>query len=142
MKNLILYYSYSGNTKSLAQKKAASESADTEEIVDIKKRGVFLTLFAGCFKALTRKTAKIRPIKANLKNYGKIIIMAPIWAGHPAPPFNNIINALPEGRKVELIFTSDGGSSMKSSEKTKALIAAKGCEVIGYTDIKTKGDSV
>ena len=37
MKTLILFYSYTGKTKALAEKKAAELGADIEEIADMKK---------------------------------------------------------------------------------------------------------
>jgi hypothetical protein len=61
----------------------------------------------------------------------------PIWAGYPAPPMNNIINALPSGKDVELIMTSGSGSSSGTAEKTKRLVTDRGCHVVKYLDIKT-----
>ena len=61
--------------------------------------------------------------------------MVPVWAANPATVFNNIVEILPAGKKVELVMVSGGGGTRKSAEKTKALIAARGCEVTAYTDV-------
>jgi hypothetical protein len=61
----------------------------------------------------------------------------PIWAGYPAPPMNNIINALPSGKEIEAVMTSGSGNSGGSAEKTKKLITDKGCKVNKYLDIKS-----
>jgi hypothetical protein len=71
----------------------------------------------------------------DLWSYEKVIFCCPIWAGYPAPAFNNMIAALPSGKAVELYFISASGSSSKSAEGTKALITAKNCEIAAYQNI-------
>ena len=137
MKTIILYYSYSGKTKMLAAKKALEMGVDIEEISEKKKPSFLKAFAAGTFKARKRKKAEVQPIKAALSGYDQIIIMAPVWAGYPAPAFNNIIELLPAGKKVELFLTSASGGAKGSVEGSKALVTARGCEVTGYTDIKT-----
>ena len=140
MKTVILYYSRSGNTKALALKKALELDADIEEIVEEKKP----LLVVGLYRALRRKKTAIRPIKALLDSFDKIIIMSPVWAAHPVSAINSVIECLPGGKKVELFMVSAGGGTRESVEKTKALITARACEVAGYTDVhvKRKGSEV
>lgn len=136
MKTLILFYSYSGKTKAAAEKRAAeSEPCIIEQVYDVKKPPKPIAFIAGCFKAMRRKKSAIKPIKSNPEDFDKIVIMAPIWAGHPAPAFNSIVELLPAGREVELVLTSAGGESKESQKGTEALIAARSCKVIKYIDI-------
>ena len=134
MKTIILYYSHSGNTKALALKKASKLGVDIEEIVEVKKPFIAI----GLFKAAMRKKTAIQPIKAQLDGFDKIIIMSPVWAGHPVPAINSVIVCLPKGKAVEFIMVSAGGGSKGSAEKTKALITMQGCEVVEYTDLQAK----
>jgi len=136
MKTIILYYSYSGKTKALALKKAGDINADIEEIIEEKKLSFLGSFFIGAPSAIKRKTVKIKPITANLNNYEQIIIMAPVWASHPAPAFNNIVENLPSGKKIEIIMVSAGGGTKKTAEKTTKLIASRGCDLINYADVK------
>ena len=136
MKTIILFYSFSGKTKKLAGQKANELKADIEEVIEVKKSSLFKAFTVGAFGAIRRKKSEIQPIKAGLGNYDQIIIMVPVWAANPAPVFNNMVELLPSGKKVELVMVSGGGGTRKSAEKTKALIAARGCEVVGYTDVK------
>ncbi|MCL2196838.1 MAG: hypothetical protein FWB77_04415 [Treponema sp.] len=138
MKTIILYYSWSGKTKALAVKKAGEIGADIEEITEEKKISLIGSFFIGAPGAIKRKTAKIKPIAADLNNYEQIIIMAPVWASHPAPAFNNIVEAIPSGKKIEIILVSTSSGTKKSEEGTKKLFTDKGCEVVGYTDITEK----
>ena len=137
MKTVILYYSFSGKTKKLAIKKANELGADIEEITEVKKSSMLKAFTVGAFMAIKRKKAEIQPVTSVLSGYDQIIIMAPVWANKPAPAFNNIIEHLPSGKKIELFLTSGSGKTKGSTEGTKALVAARGCEVTGYTDIKT-----
>ena len=140
MKTIILYYSHSGNTKALANKKAEELGADIEEIKEVKSPFILV----GIMRALRQKKTAIRPIKAKLDSYEKVIIMGPIWAAHPVSPINSIIECLPAGKDVELIMVSGGGGSQKSAEATKALVVQRGCIVANYIDVRVKreGDEV
>ena len=137
MKAIILFYSYTGKTKALAEKKSHELGADIEEIKDLKRPGTIAAYVVGSLRARRQKQAAISPIQANLADYENIIIMAPLWAGYPAPAMNNILEALPAGKQIDMIITSGSGNSSASADNTKALITAKGCEVISYTDVKS-----
>jgi hypothetical protein len=145
MKTLILFYSHSGKTEALAGKKAAELKdagfeVDVERVVEIKKPSVAI----GTLRALRRTKTAIEPIKAKLGDYDKIVIMSPVWAGHPVSAINSVIELLPAGKAVELIMTSAGGGTKKSALGTKSLVVARGCEVVSYEDVKvsTDGDEV
>jgi flavodoxin len=136
MKTLVIYYSYTGKTKRIAEDLAKKESADLIEVKEKKPRSKFNAYVFGSFAARGQKQAELQPFSSDFSAYDKIIIAMPIWAGYPAPAMNTIISLLPKDKKIELIMTSGSGSSQSTSEKTKALIEAKGCTVIKYEDIK------
>jgi len=138
MKTIILYYSWSGKTETLASKKAEELGADIESVCDLKRTTMFGAFFIGCPKSIGRKKTKIKPINTDLSIYEKIIVMAPVWAGHPAPVFNNIAELIPSGKKIEIIMISGGGGTKKSEEGTKKLFTDRGCEVVSYTDVISK----
>jgi len=138
MKTIILYYSFSGRTKMLAVKKAFEINADIEEITEVKKPSMFTAFIPGVFRAIKRKKAKIKPIAADMANYDQITIMAPVWASHPAPAFNNIAEHIPSGKKIEIIMVSAGGGSKDSMKKTIKLFTDRGCEVVNYADVTAK----
>jgi len=137
---LILYYSHSGNTKALATKKAAELGADAEEVLEAKKPSVIV----GLFRAWKRRKTPIRPLGSRLDDYDRLVIMSPVWKANPVSAINGLIDLLPAGKKVELVMVSAGGGTKSSAEGTKALVTARGCEVVGYTDVaaKRKGGEV
>jgi len=138
MKTLILFYSLSGNTKALSESKAKELKANIEEVVEVKKSSMISLLFFGISKASKRQMIPIKPLRAKINDYEKIIIMSPVWSSKPVPVINSVFDLLPSGKKVEIIMVSGGGGTKKSAEGTKALVTARGCQVVGYTDVKVK----
>ncbi|MDR2168114.1 MAG: hypothetical protein LBE35_09750 [Clostridiales bacterium] len=132
MKTLILYYSHSGKTQALARKRAEELGAEIEEIVEVKRPSVAI----GILRAIRRKKTPIAPLAADLGEFDKIIIMSPVWAGHPVSAINAAIALLPQGKQVEFVMNSAGGGTKKSAAGTKSLAVARGCEVVGYEDVK------
>ena len=135
----ILYYSYSGKTKALAEKMAAESGAQLFEIRETKKRNGFTAYLPGVFQAMHYRRTAIEPVAADLSEFDEIVVMGPIWAGHPAPAVNSIIDLLPAGKTVSLICTSGrGGYTM---EKNAGFITARGCTLkevrcFGANDLK------
>lgn len=137
MKTAVVYYSFTGKTKELAEKKAQQEEADLIGIREIKERSTLSAFTAGAFLSMRRKAVPIQTIKADLGIYDKIIVAVPLWAGCPAAPFNSILEKIPSGKKIEMIVTSGSGDSSKGKDKTLRLASSKGIEIISYEDIKT-----
>ena len=136
MKTLVIYYSYTGKTKELVGKLAAQNELDILEVKETKRRFAFNAYVFGSLAARGQKQAELQPFDADFSAYDKIILAMPLWAGYPAPAMNNLISLLPSGKDVELLITSGSGNSSGSAEKTKALVAARGCRVTKYEDIK------
>ncbi len=134
MAELVLFYSFGGHTRRLAQALAASRGSDIEEVFDLKKKPSVLGAFLRCPAAMGQKSAPIRPIEKDLAAYDRFVVMGPIWAGHPAPVVNAILAALPKGAKLELHMVSGGGESAK--DRVLALAARLGLEVSDYQDLR------
>lgn len=137
MKTAIIYYSYTGKTKAISEKKARKEKADLIEMKDLKHRSVFSAYVFGSLASMMKKKAKVQPISCDLSTYDRIIIAVPLWAGSPASPFHNIVKMLPAGKPVEVIITSGSGDSSGCKEKVKECIAAQGARMTKYLDVKT-----
>lgn len=135
MSNLILFYSYTGNTKEIATQLAAESNADLVEIKDAKKTGNFRAYVLGCFKALRLKAWPVQALNVDFNNYDRISILSPVWAGHPAPAINAIWEQLPPGKQIEIFMVSASGSS-SAKEKLEDLIKSKGSKLVKYEDIK------
>lgn len=138
MSTLIIFYSYTGKAKKLAETLAAQKGADILELKDEKRPSVFRAYVAGSLAARKQKQATLLPFHADFAAYEQILIIMPVWAGFPAPAFNNVTAALPAGKKVEIIMTSGGGDSGKVRVLAEATLKEKGCELVGFEDVKAK----
>lgn len=122
MKTLVVYYSRTGNAKFIAETIAANIGADTEEIVDLKKRGGPIGFLSGGRDATQGKETEIAPTKRNPKDYDLIIIGTPVWASAPTPAIRTYINHNDlSGQKVALFFAA-GKENQKAIDKTKGLL--------------------
>ena len=140
MKELVLFYSYSGNTKKAAQKFGGENNFDICEVLDKKRPGKFAAFTAGCFKALSGGGRKIKPLLLNetpvkFEEYAVVNVFAPVWAGHPAPSMNSALKLIPKGAKIKLYLVSASGHSEKDSLSKR--IGDMGLEITGYEDIKS-----
>jgi len=136
MKSLVIYYSYHGATRFRAQALAAEISADLVEVRDAHRPGM-VGAFLRCPSALGMKRTPIEPLTVDLSAYAHITIMAPVWAGYPAPAINHVLEALPSGAAVSVKLVSASGKS-GCREKVAAKIEAMGCKLEGWEDIASK----
>lgn len=137
MKTAVIFYSWSGHTKALAQEKARLDGAALFEIEDEKRPGALKAYTAGCLAALRMKPALVKPFHIPFEAFDRIVIMAPVWAGHPAPAVNALWSELPAGKDVCFCAVSASGSS-SCRDKVKDIVNRKGCMLSGYEDICAK----
>jgi flavodoxin len=135
MKTLVIFYSYTGKTKRLAEELAAKETADIAEILDERKPGKIRAYVAGCFAAIQGKTWPIKPLSTDLPAYDRLILLAPVWAGNPPPAFNAALKQLPDNKTIAVKMVSASGESA-CRERIESICQAKGCTVESFEDIK------
>jgi flavodoxin len=135
MRTLVIYYSYSGNTKAIAEKLAAKESADIAEIKDVKRPGKLKAYTAGCVKSMRGTAWPIQPLGMDLARYDRLILLAPVWANNPPPTFNAVLELLPKGKSVVIKMLSASGKS-NCKARLEAAVKAKGSTLEGFEDIK------
>jgi len=134
MKTLILFYSYTGNSKRFAENLSKKIGADIEEVKTDKRPGTIAAYVFGSFSAMRQKSVIIKPIQADISQYEHFILIAPIWAGNPAPAFNSMIDNLSAKKSVELYLISGSGNSNK--DKISSYVENKGFKIFDYHDIK------
>ena len=137
MKTLVLFYSYTGHTKQLAQEYAVKETADIAEIKEIKHPGKLKAYSAGCFAAMRGKPWQIEPLQTDLAAYERIELFSPVWAGNPPPAVHAAIRLLPKGKTVSVTMVSAGGKS-GCRAAVEAAIQSKGCTPEAFEDVKSR----
>jgi menaquinone-dependent protoporphyrinogen IX oxidase len=87
MKILIVYFSFSGNNRLLAEHLAKRLNCDAFPIVE-KKRRTIITIF---LDMLFGREPKIEDLECVASNYDRIILVAPIWDSKLANPIRTLI---------------------------------------------------
>jgi len=135
MSQLIIYYSYSGKTRKIAEDLAKKESADIYEIKDIRPVGKLKAYTAGIFAAAKGKTWQIKPPDIDIASNDKITMLAPVWANNPPPAFYTMLEYLPSGKPVSIMMISASGKS-NCKARLEAIIESKGSTLVHFEDIK------
>ena len=135
MKTAVVFYSWSGHTRALAEARAKKENAELFEVKDEHRPGALKAFTSGCFASMRMKRVPTQPFTAPLKEYDRIIIMSPVWAWHPAPAILTAFDTLPSGKEVVVVLVSGGGKSA-CQEKIQALVESKSCKLAGFEDIR------
>lgn len=138
MNSIILYFSYTGHSKKVAEKLARTQNAELVEIQPASERGKLWTYLVECPRAMMRKPIEIEPVDKDLSGYDLITLIAPVWAAYPAPAFNSMVKLLPKNKNVQVMLVSGSGSgATKKSEKgTRHLIHDHGCKLLNYKEVK------
>jgi len=135
MSQLIIYYSYSGKTRKIAEELAKKESADIYEIKDIKPFGKLKAYTAGIIASIKGKAWQIMPPDIDIAKNDKIILLAPVWANNPPPAFYAMLEYLPPGKPVSIKMVSASGKS-DCKARIEAIIENKGSTLESFEDIK------
>ncbi|HVY64777.1 MAG TPA: flavodoxin [Gammaproteobacteria bacterium] len=110
-KTLVVYYSRTGHTRTVALEIAAHLDADVEEICEpgTERRGVFGYL-RSAREALRGQLPRIVPIRVQPAAYDLVIVGTPVWASHMASPVRSYLHA--HGRAIGRLaaFCTQGGS--------------------------------
>ena len=87
MKFLIIYYSFSGNNRLLAQHLAKRLNCDICPIIEKKRRTMFTILLDMIF----RREPQIKDLEFPVSDYDHIILLAPIWGSKLANPMTSLL---------------------------------------------------
>ena len=124
-KVLVLYYSQTSNTQTVAEAIQSALGADIEAIVPVDP-------YEGDFGATIERSRKeyeenilpeIEPLKVNIKDYDIIFLGFPVWFGTYAVPVGTVL-ADPgfAGKKVVPFCTFGSGGLESSTEAIKAKL--------------------
>ena len=110
MKTLVVYYSRTGVTRTVAEALAKELQGDLEEIVDLKKRSGALGWFGSAGDAMLKRRTGIGPAKKDPAGYDLVVIGTPIWAFTMTPAVRTYLTAHREALKRVAFFCTMGGS--------------------------------
>lgn len=121
-KVLVLYYSLTSNTKTVAQEIAKRLEADIEEIALVEPYDTAFQATIERCKADREKgiLPEIKPLKLNVADYDTIFLGYPIWFGTYAPPIASLLEKVDLSGKFVMPFCTFGSGGLESSVKDLA----------------------
>ncbi len=121
-KMLVLYYSLTSNTKTVAQEIATRLHADIEEIALVEPYDTAFQATIDRCKADREKgiLPEIKPLKSNIADYDVVFIGYPIWFGTYAPPIASLLDKIDLSGKTVVPFCTFGSGGLESSAKDLA----------------------
>ncbi|MBO4384821.1 MAG: hypothetical protein J5854_05325 [Clostridia bacterium] len=132
MNTLVIFYSLNGKTYKEAKRIANELGAERYRVVERKPRSALGAATIGRIEAKERAVSHIDPIAVRLSDYDRVVLMAPLWGGYPAPAFNNMVMELEKGQEVGIVLTSEEGE-LKDEEGLIRFVEKTGAKVIGVS---------
>jgi len=131
MRSCIIYHSYTGITRSIAEIIQASCGGD---LIEVKPRQKYTTLTAytaGCLRARNEERDPVDPEIIDVSSCDLLVIGTPVWVWKPTPATNAGIAALKgcEGKQA-IIFATCGGQPGETLSIMKSALEAKGVKVV------------
>jgi len=132
MKSIIVYYSFTGNTKEvsaiLSEYLKEKGQVETIELKDLNENGRF---FSQAAKAFRHKRAEIESVNFELKDYDLICLGTPVWAFGPTPAINTYLDKCFGIENKEIILFTTYGSGIGNERclnYMQGLLAKKGAK--------------
>ena len=118
-KVLVLYYSQTSNTKTVAQEIATKLGADIEGIVPVNPYdGDFKATIDRCLQEKAEGIVpELHPLASDLSAYDIIFLGYPVWFGTYAPPVAALLDSAAFSGKIVVPFCTFGSGGLDSSSK-------------------------
>lgn len=136
MKKIVIYYSFEGNTKLIAENIATAIDADILELKpkkEIKSKG-FMKYVWGGKAAMMKATPELLPFDKDIQQYDAIFIGTPVWAWTYAPPLNTFFTTHSLLNKKIALFCCHGGGKGKIFNKMED--ALRDNQILGKIDFQ------
>ena len=135
-RTVVVYYSRFGATATVAQTLARELLSESREIRARKR----LSRLAMGFGSVFNLRYRIEPMDFDFTHYGLVVLCAPIWAGKPACHLMTFLDsARLTGTRSALVFTTGGGEVEHTVDAMKAILEARGSQVVASESIAARG---
>jgi flavodoxin len=142
MSRCVIFHSYSGVTRLLAQKIKDACGADLIEVMPKRSYNAVTVYVVGGYRAMKDALDPIEQKKIDVTGYDLVILATPVWAGKPTPVMNAAISALKgyEKKKVVLVATckSQPGNVFESMRTKCANLGLMVIRTFFFTDSDLK----
>lgn len=112
---LVVHFSRSGNTDTIAREIASALGADSERITEPRERGGPAGYLRSGFEAARRKLVPIEESKRDLSSYDLVVIGTPVWAGTLSSPVRSFLVARRKDMKDVAFFCTMRGRGYENT---------------------------
>jgi len=133
-KNLVVFYSYEGSTKIIAQTIAEVLNADMLECKPLKDIGFkgFMKYIWGGRQVIFKQRPRLETFEKNPEDYTIIIIGTPVWAFNYAPAIRTFLSRVMLKNKKIGLFCCHEGAKGKTLDNLKEVLSHN--TIIGEID--------
>ena len=125
MNALIVYYSLSGTTRTVALALARELGADLEELRCHRYSRGLLGFLRASYDSWRDNPAPIEPPIHMLSHYDLVLVGGPIWAFHPATPVRAYLRQEASRLPDVAFFLTHGGSAAQASLREMEQLAGR-----------------
>ena len=127
----MIFYSFTGNTRLIAETIKNAINADIQEIKPVKELDPEsgMRFMLGGMQASLKLKAKLKPININPIDYELIFIGSPIWAWQVSPPIRSLSKMYDFSNKKIAIWCCCGGKGIKAMKRINKLF--RNAKIIG-----------
>lgn len=131
IKACVIFYSYSGITRSVAEGIRSASGCDLIEVKTKEPYSAFSAYTTGVLHSRKGACDPIEPAEIDVSGYDFLIIGTPVWAWKPSPAINAAVKALRgcEG-KMAVIFTTCSTQPGEALPILSKALAARGIRVM------------
>ena len=143
MRALIVYYSMSGNTESVARKISERTGAEIIRLEPVKAYpdSGFRKFFWGGKSAVMAEKPELKPYSYEAVRYDIIIFGFPVWAGNITPPIRTFIHEnKPDAIRYAAFACQSGSGAEKAFRKLQDCLGHNLTKTLILIDPKDKPD--
>lgn len=143
MKIAIVFYSFSGNTRTACEflKENLEAKSGFVAMVQLKLKQEVTAFLKQCFQARSKKTPLFCAVDIDLKDYDFIVFASPVWAFSIAPALRAYLKAIGdlEGKKTGCFLTYGSGVGKgKALSELENILREKKAHILFSRNIRGK----
>jgi flavodoxin len=109
-KTLVVYFSRTGYTRTIAEEIATRCGADLEGVRDVRSRSGVWGYLRSAREALRKTPVEIRPVTKDVTDYELVVLGTPVWASNICSPMRAYLSAHRGKFRQVAFFCTQGGS--------------------------------
>jgi menaquinone-dependent protoporphyrinogen IX oxidase len=136
MKCLVVYYSRTGITRTVAQYVAEALGADVEELIDTKNRKGPLGFVIAGKDAAMKKLVPIEPPKYDPSRYDLVVVGSPVWANTMSSAVRAYLTEHGDKIRAAALLATTHTSGVEESQRDMRVFLH--CDVIAAIGLRQK----